>query len=94
MPAIESSVYLARPMGEMFEYLADPENLPVWDVSVIRAAQVGSGPMVLGSRTEGTAKIMGKTFDWTSEITDLDPPHRVTYTSVTARLPFAATNTL
>ncbi len=94
MPTVEASVEIARPIGEVFDFLINPENLAVWDASVVRAAQVGSGPIAVGSRTDGTNKVLGKNFDWTTEITELDPPNRVTYTSVAGRLQFVVTNSL
>ena len=66
MPVIEESVFIARPPQEVFDYITDPENIPVWDASVLKAEQVGTGPVGLGTRTRGTSKIMGRHFDWTT----------------------------
>jgi len=94
MPVIEESVFIARPPQDVFDFIVDPENLPVWDVSIVKAEQVGTGPVGLGTRNHGTSKILGRHFDWTTETTDFDPPRRIINTSVEGRITFTATNVL
>ncbi|MFZ0322858.1 MAG: SRPBCC family protein [Actinomycetes bacterium] len=94
MPQIEASVVIARKPEEVFEYLADVQNLPVWDVSVVKAEQVGSGLTGLGTRFRGVNKVMGKTFDWTTEVTEFESPRRITFTAVEGRMKFTVTDVL
>ncbi len=94
MPSIEASIQIARPPQVVFDFLVEAENLPVWDVSVVKAEDVGDGPAELGTRTRGASKIMGRQFEWTTEVTQFDPPSRVTYTSVDGQVRFAASYVL
>lgn len=93
MPVIEESVFIARPPQEVFDYIAATENIPVWDSSVLQAAQTGSEPMGMGIRSTGSSKIMGRTFDWTAEVTEYDSPHRIVNHSVEGKLSFTITDT-
>ena len=94
MPVFEDSVFIARPLQDVFDFLVESENLAVWDASVVKAQKVGLGPVGLGTRTRGTSKIMGKHLDWATEATEFEPPTRITYTSVEGQISFAVTNVL
>jgi len=91
---VEHSVFIAQPPAVVFDYLTRAENLPVWDSSIVQAEQVGTAPVAVGTRAQGTSKILGRRFQWTSEVTELDPPRRVSYRSVEGKLAFTVTNTV
>lgn len=88
MPVVEESVIIARPAQEVFDFLAKYENIPVYDSAVTSAEQVGEGPVAAGTRGRGTTKIMGRSFDWTTEVTEFDPPRRLVSRSVDGKLDF------
>lgn len=88
MPIVEESVTIARPVEEVFDYLGRAENLPEWDASIVQAEQVGAGPTGVGTRWRGTSKILGRRFEWTTEITDWDRPRLSSSRSVEGRLQF------
>lgn len=94
MAVIEESVYIARPQQEVFDFLAKSENIPIWDSSVIRAEQIGDGPVNVGTQPKGTSKIMGRHFDWVTETTLFEPPNRTAIESVGGDLKFKISNTL
>ncbi len=74
MAVIEESVFISRPRQEVFDFLSNTENVPVWDSSVVHAEQIGDGPVGVGTRFRGTSKIIGRRFDWVTESTQFDPP--------------------
>ena len=94
MPVVEESVFIARPPQEVFEFLVKSENVPIWDSSVIHAETVGNAPVGPGTRTKGTSKIVGRKFDWTTEVEEFQPPSRFVSKSVDGQLDFTITNTL
>jgi carbon monoxide dehydrogenase subunit G len=94
VPVVEESVVIARPPQEVFDFLSRFENIAVYDSSVTASEQIGDGPLGVGSRGRGTSKIMGRQFDWTTEITEFDPPRRMVSRSVEGKLEFTVTLTL
>lgn len=94
MPVVEESVLIARPPEEVFDYLNTVQNLPVWDSSILEAEQVDSGPVRVGTRWRGVSKILGRRFEWTTEVTELQPPTRTVSRAVEGKLLFTVTNTL
>ena len=94
MPVIEENVHISRPPQEIFDYLTTAENLPVWDSSIMEAEQITPGPVQVGTRWRGVSKILGRRFDWTTELTDLDPGTRWTSQAVEGKLRFTVTQQL
>lgn len=76
MPVVEESIFIPKPPQEVFDYVSAPENLPEWDSSILEAHQVDSGPIRVGTHSKGKSKILGRRFEWTTEVTDFDPPRR------------------
>jgi uncharacterized membrane protein len=88
MPVVEDSTYIARAPEEVFDYLSRPENLPLWDSSILQVEQIDPGPLARGTRWRGVTKIMGRRFDWTTEVTDVQPPSRMDSRSIEGKLTF------
>ncbi len=60
----------------------------------MEAEQVDSGPMRVGTQWRGVSKILGRRFEWTTEVTELQPPTRAASRAVEGKLRFTVTNTL
>jgi uncharacterized membrane protein len=94
MPVVEESVLIPCGAEELFSYLVTAENLPLWDSSVIECRLVGAGPVSVGTRYRGASKIMGRRFDWTTEVIDFEPGVRTTSRSVEGALTFTVSSRL
>jgi carbon monoxide dehydrogenase subunit G len=94
MAVIEESVFISRPIQEVFDFLIKASNIPVWDSSVVQAEQIGDGPVEVGTRFKGTSKIMGRRFDWVTENTEFDPPTKTMFGTAEGPLVFAISYSL
>jgi carbon monoxide dehydrogenase subunit G len=94
MPVVEETVYIARPPQEVFNFLSESENIPVWDSSVVHAEKIGTGPVGLGTRSRGSSKIVGRKFDWTTEVTEFQPSSRFVSKSVEGKMDFTVSTAL
>jgi uncharacterized protein YndB with AHSA1/START domain len=94
MPVTEETVVISRPPQEVFEFLANFENLSAFDAFVTASGQVGDGPPGLGTRGRGTTRFMGQQFDWMVEFTEFEPPRRMVSRSVEGKRNVTATFTL
>jgi hypothetical protein len=88
MPVIDETVVIARSVGEVFDFLAVAENLPRWDASMLECAQVGSGPVTVGTRYRGASRIVGRRIEWTTEVVEFVPGVRMASRSVGGPLTF------
>ena len=88
MPVIDETVVIARPVGEVFDFLTHAENLPRWDASMLECVQVGSGAVTVGTRYRGASKILGRRIEWATEVTEFVPGVRMASRSVEGPLTF------
>ena len=88
MPVIDETVVIARPAGEVFDFLMAAENLPRWDSSMLECVQVDSAPVTVGTRYRGASKILGRRIEWATEVTQFVPGVRAASQSVEGPLTF------
>ena len=88
MPVIDETVVIARPVGEVFDFLMLAENLPRWDSSMLECVQVGSEAVTVGTRYRGASTILGRRIEWTTEVVEFVPGVRAASQSVEGPLTF------
>jgi uncharacterized protein YndB with AHSA1/START domain len=71
---IVSTIEIARPPGEVFDYLADPSRLPEWQAGVVRGQMEDDRPPAAGSRFITITRIGGTEQTSTLEFTEFTPP--------------------
>ena len=89
MPIVDETVVIARPLEGVFDFLSEPENAKLWDSSMVDVAQIGTEPLATGTRWRGATKLLGKRFDWTTEVIDAQRPTRMESRSVEGKLNFS-----
>jgi uncharacterized membrane protein len=75
MVRVEESVTIDRPVEEVFAYLADIEKQPQWVSSLLESTKNSDEPTGEGTKYRQRAKILGRRFESTNEITAYQPPH-------------------
>jgi len=74
---MEGSININRTVEEVFAYVTEVANLANWDRQAGQSEQTSEGPVALGTTYRGSYEILGKTMDWTSEITEYEPNRKV-----------------
>jgi carbon monoxide dehydrogenase subunit G len=92
MPTTDESIVIPASPERVFAYLEDPANLPSYQATILRAES--DGPTAVGTRIRGTSKILGRTFDWTMEVTEHESPARFALKSVEGKISFTSAYTL
>jgi uncharacterized membrane protein len=77
MAPIVESIEIARPPEEVASYMSDVAKLPDWNQSAVSARQADSGEPAVGSRIVVTRRVGGRELPMTSEVTELDPPGKL-----------------
>ena len=77
MAHIEGEIVIARPVEEVFDFVADERNEPRYNPDMLRAEQVSSGPIGVGTRFEAEARARGGTAVMAIEFTEYDRPRRI-----------------
>jgi Polyketide cyclase / dehydrase and lipid transport len=69
---VSDSVVIARPVPEVFAYVADHENLPAWTVGVKESKRLTAGPPANGARYRVVGKLLGRSVESSYQITAFD----------------------
>jgi len=93
MALLEASVLIARPVGDVWEYVTTAENLPVWVPVLREVTQITDGPVGVGTRWQGTMRLLGIGLSARAEFTRCEPNNAAELTSVESRLRFSCTIT-
>lgn len=78
----EESIFINRPVEEVFAYATDYSTHPLW-ADAVRVDILTPGPVGIGTRLNYVDKTMGREVGAESEITLWEPPHRLGYKIVT-----------
>ena len=81
------SVFINRPLQDVFDFLSNPANLSKWNSNFASAKWTSNDAPGLGSTYRVLAKMSGGGNEGLFEITQWDPPQRYGYKSISG-LPF------
>jgi carbon monoxide dehydrogenase subunit G len=81
------SVQIARPPQEVFAFVADARNRPLWDESVDSEELTSPEPIGVGSTVRTTLHSMGREYVLTWEIVEHEPPTRMRIESTSGPFP-------
>ena len=76
MPRFENTVTIQRPVEEVFAFLADFENIPMWNYAIEETSKASAGPVGVGTRYRQTRSVptrSGEDF----EVTVFEPTRRL-----------------
>lgn len=93
MALLEASVLIARPVDDVWHYVTTAENLPVWVPVLHEVRQLTDEPVGVGTRWQGTMRLLGIGFSALVEFTRCEPNTRAELRSVESRLRFSCTIT-
>jgi uncharacterized membrane protein len=87
MFTVTESITIARPVDEVFAFLADGRNRAKWDTSVISEELTSPPPLGVGSTLHTRMRVMSREveFDW--RVTRFDSPRRMAIESTAGMLP-------
>jgi uncharacterized membrane protein len=70
---IKDSVVIARPVAQVFAFVADHRNLPAWTVGVKNSEKLTGGPPASGSRYRVEGMLLGRTIQSSYQVTAFEP---------------------
>ncbi len=74
MARVEGEITIGRPVGVVFDYVADQTNEPRYNPSMVRAERITGGPVGKGTRFRSAVRSAGRTAEMLIELTGYDRP--------------------
>lgn len=94
MRTLSLSVFINRPPQEVFDYMTDPENDPIWQRQIVASEWVTPGPTGAGSTKRVVTRAMGRQTEALAEYTAWERPKGYAFTSDTGAFSIAGAITL
>ena len=88
MVTIDFSLVIQRPAEEVFDYLADPEKVVMWQAWAVEIEQESEGPRGVGTRFRDVRKFLGRRIESSIEFTEYEPPKTLSLKVSTGPIPF------
>ncbi len=92
--SVTAHVELARPAAEVFDYVSNFENNPVWQGGMQSATFTSEPPLRVGSTYDQIATFLGRTIVTSFEVTAFDPGRSITIESTSGTFPITVTRTV
>jgi uncharacterized protein YndB with AHSA1/START domain len=91
MRRVEASAVIAATPGEVFDFLADPANLPRWQTGIVSAERTSSGPVGVGSTARVVRELAGQRVAVDLAVTAFEPGRRLVLASAVSGIGVEAT---
>ncbi len=85
MARIEGEIVIARPLAEVFDYVADQSNEPQYNPQMVRAEKITEGPVGKGTRFRSAVASRGRTAEMLIEYTGYERPRLLESTTTMAQ---------
>ena len=90
---LELTIQIGRPVGEVFAYVTDPENLPKWQPNLVSITKETEGPMRVGTRFREVRRApFGRTVEALVEVSAYEENRRFDLRIVSGPVPVDGRN--
>ena len=94
MSEFESSVYIDRPLQDVFDVVVDFDNLVNWQGGIDSSGWVSEGPFGVGSTAHFVTRFLGRKIETELQVSAWEPPHKAAVKGVNGPFPYEITWTL
>jgi uncharacterized membrane protein len=88
-----TEITIARPLGEVAGYAADPDNAPEWYENIESVAWRTEPPLKVGSEMTFVARFMGRRLTYVYRAVDVQPNERLKLSTIDGPFPMETTYT-
>jgi carbon monoxide dehydrogenase subunit G len=88
MANYEQSVWINRPVEEVFEFATQPENEPVWNTGMEESEITSEGPLGVGTKVRSVSRVLGRSVESTWEVTEYKVNRKKAVKSTSGPIPF------
>lgn len=94
MVRVEHEITLHNDVDELFSYIANPENNPIWDKNTYETEQKSESAIGVGTTGQITRTFLGRSYETNFTYEAYDPPHLVSHQITAGPIEVETTNGL
>lgn len=94
MIEVQVAVDIARPSREVFAYLADMGNNPVWQKGMVSCEWTSEVPIAVGSTYDQRARFLGRDIITSFEVSEYEPGRHIRILSTESTMPLDIARTV
>ena len=79
MFVVDAEVHIERPVAEVFDFVSDMTNAPMWQSGLHLVERIPPGPVKVGSEHVFERRFAGRTLKSRNRITEFRPPTRMAF---------------
>ncbi len=93
MVDVFTEIVINKPVAEVAEYAANPDNAPEWYVNIKSAEWLSPKPLQVGSQVAFKAEFLGRQLAYVYEFAELDPGKKLVMRTADGPFPMETTYT-
>lgn len=89
MLTVDETIVINRPRSEVWDFMIEPENVPVYSSNIIEYELVAGEKDKAGRKCRGAVKVAGRRLELTDEMVEVEEGHRAKIISEDATVPYS-----
>ena len=89
MLTVDESIVVNKPRTEVYEFMMDPDNVPVYSSNVVEYKLVSGDKDKVGRTCHGVVKVAGRRLEFTDELVENEPGRGGKLVSQDATIPYS-----
>ena len=89
MLSVDESIVIDKPRMEVYEFMLDPDNVPVYSSNVVEYDLVSGEKDKIGRTCHGVVKVAGRRLEFTDELVENEPGRGGKLVSEDATIPYS-----
>ena len=70
---LDLGVLIDRPVKDVFEFVANPNNMPKWNSAIVSLEQITPGDVGVGTKFKSVGEMMGRRIEGEMQVTAYEP---------------------
>jgi uncharacterized protein YndB with AHSA1/START domain len=79
MARVKMSFYTNASPEDVFDYIAEPDNMPAWNSNFVDNIGRAEGRVTVGTNWTQISRVGGKTFEFRRRVLKYERPHRIVW---------------
>lgn len=89
MLTVEESIVFNKPRSEVWDFMTDPENVPVYSSNIVEYEKVSGENDEVGRVCRGAVKVAGRRLELTDKLVEVEKGRRGKLVSEDATIPYS-----